>query len=367
LSTNINNFGHFLIDKLRILVPFLIFSQIGTLYAKILEPELAVFPCKGIVSLKSGAERELTFSSIDDDFLTLEGRNSEGQKKLMKLPIKMISKASCISDDFKRVSIYPKPKEEAKKLTKLFILTEPREAYVRLDTAEKFKQCPCTLDSMRHDKKYAFEARLNDKHFQWYREQYYTPKKKAMDTLYIKLKPSRPLWIIKTSPQGAGLFKSEDFSQNPLSYSPAQIEPKLPGYTQIHIHKEGYKDTVLNVSIPPFRPLISEINLQKINLASTENKDFKKEKWAKNLLTTSIPFFLLSFTSLYLSYESLTLIEENQSVSQINTIGGDNYQKLRKDQQSELKHLNQNLFIAASAGTLASLMLASGLYLKIDF
>lgn len=367
MSTNINKFGHFLIDKLRILVPFLIFSQIGTIYANNSPQKGPTFPCIGIVSLKSGAERELKLIGMDEKTLTIEGRNSEGETKLMNLPLKMISKAKCLDSETAEVElkkVEPKPKEM---LTKLLIMTEPREAYVRLDTAENFKQCPCTLDSMRHDKKYAFEARLNDKHFQWYREQYYTPKYKAEDTLYIKLKPSRPLWIIKTEPSNAYLYSSDDYSLPPLSKSPAQIEPKLPGYTQVHIYKEGYKDTILNVSIPPFRPLISEVNLIKLKEGESIENSHSQQRWANNLKKISIPLFLFSLTTTYLTHQSFSQLSTNQDKALKQNIGGPNYYKLREEQSKELDHFNQNLFLSITSGSIASLLLATGFYLEVEF
>jgi hypothetical protein len=367
LSTNINNFGHFLIDKLRILVPFIIFSQIGIIYANSLPVNDQDFPCTGIVSLVSGPERELKLISMEQNTLTIEGTNSEGVKKLIKLPLKMISKATCL--DPQKTEIYaktptPKPKGT---LTKLLIMTEPREAYVRLDTAEKFKQCPCTLDSMRNDKKYAFEARLNDKHFQWYREQYYTPKNKTIDTLYIKLKPSRPLWIIKTIPSGANLYHSTNYSLPPLSKSPAQIEPKLPGYTQLHIQKKGYKDTVLNVSIPPFRPLISEVNLTKLEENVQSSNKYRQKKWGRNFQKTAIPFFLFSLTTLYLTYQSNSQLNTNQKNAQSFNLGKSNYANLRKTQSKELDHFNQNLFLTITSGSIATVLLGTGFYLEYDF
>lgn len=146
--------------------------------------------------------------------------------------------------------------------------TDPDGATLSRLDGESICQTPCTF-ALADTGKAEFEAYWNVENTLWANRATIRPIPGDTAKIHLRLKRMYPELEIRTVPAGAQIFTEAEISPSsrPVGKTPKTLVVREPGPAEIHLWKEGFKDSVVSFHVNATTKTLLEVRLDSLKTA----------------------------------------------------------------------------------------------------
>lgn len=262
---------------------------------------------------------------------------------------------------------------EKKKSLKSYIHVETDPEGATLSRSEKDALCktPCTIATLDTGK-IVLNAYWKVEHL-WGAQTSVHPIPGDTVKVSLKLKRITPEVRVMSQPSGAEIFagSSEIFKNtDPIATTPNKFIMMEPGFVNIRLRKEGYRDSLVSFYLAPVQETTVNVELEEINNFDELQKQtewFKQRRiyqLGKTLMGSALAPVLVGSIFLYLAkrnYNDADEIKEDLTMPSI--ANGNNYQKKIDKNHDLAKKGDRDVIIGGSLIGTGIVLFGIGLYL----
>lgn len=228
----------------------------------------------------------------------------------------------------------PKPTRSA-----IYVETDPEGATVAHKGEFTICQTPCTF-AVADTGKFELEAFWSVENTLWANKATIRPIPGDTAKVHLKLKRVRPEVEIKTFPPGAKIFESAEISprSRPIGKTPKKLFPGEPGELEVHLWKEGFRDTTVKFQSFATERAVVEVKLDSIRTAEEFElqREFiaieRKLFWGRVAMGVAIAPAVAGGILLYLSEKDREKARDlKNSLSMPSSGSGENFNRLVDD------------------------------------
>lgn len=262
---------------------------------------------------------------------------------------------------------------EKKKSTKSYIRVETDPEGATLSRSEKNALCktPCTIATLDTGK-IVLNAYWKVEHL-WGAQT--SVRAIPGDTIKVSLKLKRitPEVRVMTQPSGAEIYAGAEEifkSTTPIAMTPDKFTITDPGFVNIRLRKEGYRDSLVSFYLAPIPETTVNVALEEIkdfNELQDQKEWFKSRKiyqWGKALMGSAIAPVVVGSIFLYLAKQNYDDADEIKDDLKMPGIpNGANYQKKIDENHDLVKKGDRDVIIGGSLIGTGFVLFGIGLYL----
>lgn len=262
--------------------------------------------------------------------LTISAKNATSELLSKNRFIEWIQKAK---------GTYQAPQKPKESKSFIYVQTDPEGANLARKGGDVICQTPCAF-AINDTDKVEIEAYWDVENTLWANKAIIRPIPGDTAKINMRLKRVKPEVEIRTFPAGAQIYSDAEVTPHsrPIGYTPKTLFTEEPGPAELHLWKEGYKDSVVHFHVSATSKTVVEIHLDSL----TQPKDLQAQEvfqkiqkrifWGHLALGTSIAPAVAGGILLYLSHKDREKARDLKNELSLPSSGrGKNYQKLVDD------------------------------------
>lgn len=255
----------------------------------------------------------------------------------------------------------------------IHVETDPEGAYLEIEGKESICRTPCTFATLDTGKIVLYAYWNVDRHI-WAAQSVTSPIPGDTNKIMLKLKQSKPEFLINTIPEGADIYPGSaplSKSTKSVGKTPRKYPIFDPGISVIQLRKEGFRDTLISFYAAPTGHTNIDVEMTPITDPAELIKqqewlhEKKKDFIGKTLMGSAIAPILVGALFTYLAtedYDDADKIKKDLHLPA--TSGGENYKKMVKKNHNLVEDGDRKMIIGGSLLGTGLLLLGVGFTLS---
>lgn len=325
---------------------------------------LEILPAKHQDSLDLMLHRFLFSNEAQSsERLTISAKNATSE---------LLSKNHFIEWIQKAKGIYKEPEKPKSTKSYVYVQTDPEGANLSRKGEDIICQTPCAF-AISDTGKVEIEAYWDVENTLWANKAIIRPVPGDTAKINLRLKRVKPEIEIRTIPSGAQIFNEIQITPHsrPIGTTPKTLFSGEPGPAELHLWREGYKDSVIHFHVSATSKTLVEIQLdsltnpQDLEAQEVFHRIQKRIFWGHLALGTALAPAVAGGILLYLSHKDHEKAKDlKDELSLPSSGGGANYQKLVKDNHRYADRSKTEKYVGTGFLLFAGGLFATGIILS---